>query len=135
VSHENVEIVKRAWQAFAERGLAAVENMDFYAESCVLEDIADLPDGRSYVGPAGAIERTENFAETWDEFTMVPVEYLDAGPNTVVVVTHVTGSAVGTGLPLDTPAVFAYEMRDGRCVRDRAFLSREQALKAVRLEK
>jgi len=51
-----------------------------------------------------------------------------------VVTTAMAGRASWSGVPLDAPAVFVYEVRDAKIVRDRAFLSKQAALKAVGLE-
>jgi ketosteroid isomerase-like protein len=134
VSQENVERARRGWQAYAERGVAGVLDAGLFTHDCVLEDATELPDGRSYVGLLGVIERDEHFAEMWEDFRMVPVEYIDGGENTVVVVARLIGRAVGSGVPLDAYVAFVYELRDGKVVRDRVFISKEAALAAVGLE-
>jgi ketosteroid isomerase-like protein len=64
---------------------------------------------------------------------MEPVEFIDAGAGVVVAVIAMAGSGRGSGAPMDAPAAFVYEMRDGKVVRDRAFSSRSQALEAAGL--
>ena len=49
----------------------------------------------------------------------------------VVVVCALSGASGGSGSPLDGVAVFVLEIRNGKIVRDRAFMSKQAALKAV----
>ena len=129
---DHVDVLRRAWAAYADRGIDGAA--DYYAADATSEDIPELPDGKSYVGPDGFRERYWNFVETWGNFTVVPVEYIDAGDSEVVVVTAMTGNAPESGLPLDSPAVFVYEVRDDEIVRDRVFMSKAEALEAAGLE-
>jgi ketosteroid isomerase-like protein len=92
MSQENVEVVRRAWNAYRQGGMAAA--LEYFAEDCVI----------------------------------------DAGRDVVIAVVAMTGRAEGSGAPLDAPAVFVYELRDGAIVRDRPFTSKSQALEAVGLQ-
>jgi ketosteroid isomerase-like protein len=132
MSQENVGFVREVWKAYVDRGIDAAS--DYYADRCVIEDIQDLPDGRTYTGKKGLRERYVQFAEIWRDFSAEPPEFIDGGGNSVVVVARLTGRAPGSGLPLDAPLVFVYDVHDRRIVRDRAFASRGEALKAVGLE-
>jgi ketosteroid isomerase-like protein len=131
MSRENVEIAREAWKAFTDRGVDAT--LDYYAEDCMCEDFPELPDGTTYEGRKGVLDRYRQFADTWGDFVMEPVEFIDAGAGVVVAVIAMAGSGRGSGAPMDAPAAFVYEMRDGKVVRDRAFSSRSQALEAAGL--
>ena len=131
MSQENVEFVREVWKAYVDRGIDAAS--DYYADGCVIEDLQDLPDGRIYAGGKGLRERYWQFVEVWGEFSAKPLEFIDGG-GSVVVVAAITGRAAGSGLPLDAPLVFVYDVLDRRIVRDRAFVSKHDALKAVGLE-
>ena len=131
MSRENVEIAREAWKAFTDRGVDAT--LDYYAEDCVCEDFPELPDGTTYEGRKGVLDRYRQFADTWGDFVMEPIEFIDAGAGVVVAVIAMAGSGRGSGAPMDAPAAFVYEMRHGKVVRDRAFSSRSQALEAAGL--
>src|SRR6478672_6241733 len=124
MSQENVEIVREVWKAFVDRGIDAAS--DYYAEGCIIDDIQDLPDARTYAGGKGLRERYWQFTEIWGDFSAEPVEFIDGGGNSVVVVAAMTGRAPGSGLPLDAPVVFVYEVHDRRIVRERAFASKDE---------
>jgi ketosteroid isomerase-like protein len=137
MSRENVEVVRRAWKAYSDRGIEAA--LDYFAEDCVLEDFPELPDRATYEGRKGFLDRNRQFADTWGDWVIEPVEFIDAGDvdagdGVVVAVTEMHGSGRGSGVPMDAPAAFVYEVRDGKIVRDRAFSSRSQALEAAGLE-
>ncbi len=131
MSQENVEIVREAWKAYDGRGIDGY--LDYVAEDCVCEDFPELPDRATYTGREGQRERYWHFVGIWGEFVMDPVEFIDAGDDVVVAVVAMTGRGEGSGAPLDAPAVFVYELRDGLVVRDRPFTSRSQALEAAGL--
>jgi hypothetical protein len=52
MSQENVEIVRRAWDAFGQHGVDAV--LGFYAEDCVCETVPEQPDHISHKGREGS---------------------------------------------------------------------------------
>ncbi len=114
MSQENVEVVRQGWKAFTEGGIDAT--LDYYAQDCVCEDFPELPDA----------------ATSWEDLVIEPVEFIDAGDQ-VVVSAAMRGHGRGSDTPMDAAAVFVYEVRDGRIVRDRAFRSRTQALEAAGL--
>ena len=123
--------MRRGWKAFKEGGIDAT--LDTYAEDCVSEDVPELPDRASYRGWKGVRERSSHFREMWRDMDVEPVEFIDAGDDVVVVVVALRGHGKGGGTPIAIEAAFVYEIRDGKTVRDRAFLSRSQALEAAGL--
>lgn len=89
-----------------------------------------MPDRATYEGREGVRERDEHFAEIWGDLIIDPVEFIDAGEGVVVMVTSIRGRGKGSGAPVDSPTAFVDELR-GKIVRNRAFTSRSQALKAA----
>jgi ketosteroid isomerase-like protein len=132
MSAENVEVVRKAWSAFKLGGPDAAFD-DFYADDCVVEDFPELPDRDSYTGKQGAHDRNSNFVASWLDIVFEPIEFLEVGEDAVIVVVTMTGRGKESGAPLDAEAVFLHELRDGVCVRDRAFMSRSDALEAAGL--
>jgi ketosteroid isomerase-like protein len=131
MSQENVEVVREVWRTYNDRGIDAA--LDYIAEDCVSEDFPELPDRATYQGREGFRKRYWNFVETWGDFAMEPVEFIDAGGNVVVADIAMTGRGRGSDAPMDAAAVFVYEVRNGRIARDRPFTSRSQALEAAGL--
>jgi uncharacterized protein len=117
----NVDIARRSYEAFERKDMEAV--VADMAEEIRWEQAQGLPHGGLYEGLPAVIENV--FApldeEWWAEFHAVPDEFLDAGEN-VVVLGRYTGSAKGTGKPLDVPYVHVWTVRDGKVTRFRQFL-------------
>jgi ketosteroid isomerase-like protein len=131
MSQENVEIVREAWAAFVERGVAGA--VEYYAEDCVVEAFPEAPDRETRDGRDGVRERYRDFSEAWGDLTMEPVELIDAGAETVVAVVAMHGRGEGSGAVIDGPIVFVYELRDDMIIWDRPFRSKRQALEAAGL--
>lgn len=129
MSEENVEIVRRLWEARATQDVDAV--LGYFTEDCVMEDFPELPDRAVYRGRAGVREIDRHFREMWGEFVMEPVEFIDAGDDLVIGVIAMRGRGAGSGAPLDSQAVWVHELRDGKLAGMRAFTTREQALEAA----
>ena len=133
MSQEHVAVARQAWKAYAEQGVDAA--LVFYSEDCVIEDFPEMPDRAAlYHGPQGFRDRDRNFRESWTDLVIKPVEYIDVGDDGVVVVIAMTGAGLGSHAPLNALAAFVWEIRGGEIIRDRAFTSRAEALKAVGLE-
>jgi ketosteroid isomerase-like protein len=128
MSRENVELVQRGWDAFLEGGIEAA--FEFYAEDCEIADPPDVPDPETRHGREGLKAIVDRFADLWEDLSMTPTEFIDAGDDHVVVVVAMTGSGKESGIPLPdtTPLVCLYDIEDGLIVRQRNFLSRERAL-------
>lgn len=133
MSRANLEIVREAWKTYGESGFDRA--LEYFAEDCVSEDFPEMPDRATYYGIQGLRDRTWHFAEIWGDFTMEPVEFIDAGDEVVVAVIALSGSGKGSGVPLDARVVFVYELRDGKVVRDRAFTSGSEVRRAAGLSK
>jgi ketosteroid isomerase-like protein len=131
MSQENVEIVRRAWKAWGERGVDAAQHYD--AEDCVVGGFPEAPDIEILHGWEGLSERERIFFDAWLDLALEPVEFMDAGGNAVVAVAAISGLGAGSGAPLDTHIFFVYELRDGKIVRDQTFTPRSDALEAAGL--
>ncbi len=131
MSQENVEVVRRAWRAYNDGGIEAAA--EYFAHDCVCEDVPGLPDRATYRGREGARERDRHFRETWGDLGWEPLEFIDAGAEVVVAVIVMRAQGRDSGAPVEVQVAFVDEVRDGRIVRDRAFMSRSQALEAAGL--
>jgi ketosteroid isomerase-like protein len=131
MSRENVEFVRFVWETVASRDVEAV--LGYFTEDCVMEDFPELPDAAVYGGKEGVREIDRHFREMWGDFVMEPVEFIDAGDDVVVGVIAMRGRGAGSGAPLDSPAFWVHQLRDGKLARMRAFTTREQAVEAAGL--
>jgi ketosteroid isomerase-like protein len=72
--------------------------------------------------------------EMFADFTAVPEEVIDAGPERVIVTWHVAGTARTSGVPTELRFAIAYTIRDGKIVRGREYMTKDEALAAVAKE-
>jgi ketosteroid isomerase-like protein len=128
MSQENVEVVREAWRAYKDRGIES--SLEYIAEDWVGEDVPELPDRATYEGMEGLRKRYWRFVEIWGDFVAEPVEFIDAG-DIVVAVISMRGRGRESDTPFDFLPAFVYEVRDGKIVRDRPFMSKSQALEAA----
>ena len=124
MSEENVEVVRRIYEAWLE-GRSARDLID-----------ADV----EYVNPRDAVEGgtrrgRQAFAgirDAYDDVRVEPERFIDAGAD-VVVIARITGTGKGSGVDIDWKQGYIWTVRDGKAVRFRWFTKPEQALEAAGL--
>jgi len=125
MSRENVEVVRASYEAFASGGLDRY--MEYFTD--------DVDYRADDTGPLHGKEALRAFFQDWiatfDGFTMEPVEVIDAGEDTVVVVERFAGCAKLSGIETDQIAGEVFTLRNGKIARGREYLTREQALEAA----
>jgi ketosteroid isomerase-like protein len=117
----NVPVAARSYDAF-ERGAMDEVLADMHAD-IEWHQAQGLAHGGVY---RGIDEVRRNVFDPldrdwWAEFVVTPTEFLDAGPE-VVVLGRYQGIARGTGKTLDVPFVHVWTFEDGQAVRFRQFL-------------
>ena len=131
MSHANVEIAKRAVQAFSRRdidGWADLITSDFE----FVPAMDRLVEGGSYRGRGGIEAYFEAVAETWEEFCLLPGEFRDLGDR-VLWLGRVEGRGRSSGVRVDTPMGAVIGLRDGKMSSIRAYLDHDEALRAAGL--
>jgi ketosteroid isomerase-like protein len=130
MSQENVETVRRSWQAFADSGLDAL--MGFFDSEVSWRAIEGAPDDVGEMHGKDALRRyLQDWLDTFEDVTTVPTELLDVGDDRVVGMQHVTGRARLSGVETELRYALLYTLRDGRIVRGREYADRQQALEAA----
>ena len=131
MSRENVEIVRRAFGHFLATGEPAWDTMHPDVEVCD----QDIMDGREYRGHADVRRWLfEDWTAAWSEWSAQPEEFIDAGDR-VIAVLRVTATGRVSGVKLERQDAIVYAMREGKAARLDYYNSKDQALKAVGLEK
>jgi ketosteroid isomerase-like protein len=133
MSEENVELVKRAFDAFAREGWPALLpflHPEF--EAITPPDVAMEPD--TYRGAEGVRRYFESFEDAMEDIRFVTEgEFIDAGDK-VVVPFRLAARGKETGIEVEQPAVQVWTLRDGMALRLEVFGSREQAFEAAGLD-
>jgi ketosteroid isomerase-like protein len=133
VSQENVDVVCAAYE-WGNR-TRELDLGDLFDPGFAWHTRVDLPDAGAREGHEGVTRLRAEWAETFDDFHVALDELIDAG-DAVIVVARLRGQIRGSsGQQLDLHETHVWKLRDGRAIEVRAYLTRTEALKAVRLEK
>jgi ketosteroid isomerase-like protein len=132
MSSENVEIVRRAYEAFNSNDPeAAIALLDPEVEWTLP---AHFPDAETWHGRERVVEGLTTMAASWDSLNLDVQELIDAGDRVVALV-HIQGRAAVTGLDLAGRGVdgHVWTLRGGRVIAVRMYGGTDEALRAVGL--
>jgi len=132
MSEENVDVVRRMLQAFADGGLDAMPELwdadiDWRAAEGAIDDVGEMH------GPVAVRRYIQDWIDTFDDFGVVVEELRDAGDDQVLGIQRLKGRAKLSGTETDLRYAVVYTLRDGKVVRGREYLNVEDALDAVGL--
>jgi uncharacterized protein len=132
MSQDNVELVRRGFEAFAQGGLDAMgdfwaDDIDYRAAEGALDDH----------GPMHGKDAVRAYVQDWldmfDDAKVEPVELIDAGEDQVIAVVRGSGRAKLSGVETDMTYAVVYTIRDGKVARGREYWTKEQAVEAAGL--
>jgi ketosteroid isomerase-like protein len=130
VSQANVDVTRRGYEAFAEGGEFAFEFLDPEIEWLGPRGFPDLAE--PHYGHDGVRRYMEKLSEVFEEYRMVPEEFIDAGTDQVLVFAREGGRGKGSGAEVQThPTAHLWTIRDGKAVRMQSYWERSDALEAV----
>ena len=132
MSQENVEIVRRSYEAFVRADWDRLAELtDPRVE--LHGTVGGLSEGSVAHGPAAVREAFEEWdTEAWDETQLTPEEFLDGG-DCVVVMQHELRRGRGSGVEVESETAVLFEVRDGRVIRIQGFMDRGAAREAAGL--
>ena len=129
MSQENVEIVRRAYDAFNARDLDGLLRLS--AEDCEWVPLRAQLEGIVYRGHQGVRQFVDDMDEDWDGFRIDPLEFHDRGER-VAVIGRVR--ALGqSGVAIEWIAGFVFELQRGRIWRILSHSDPDAALEALGL--
>jgi ketosteroid isomerase-like protein len=129
MSQENVDIVRQMWEAFL--GDDPTSGLSF-CDPDIEWDGTNLPDGKVARGREAIVEHAARWAEMWDEWTMEPERFIDAGGDQVILVFREIGRSE-SGLQMDERHAELYVVRGGKVIYRKGFSDPDEALAAVGL--
>jgi ketosteroid isomerase-like protein len=130
MASENVEIVRRAYEAFNRNDPeAAIALLDPEVEWTLP---AHFPDAETWRGRDRVVEGLRSMATSFDSLNLEVHELIDAGDRVVALV-HIQGRAAVTGLDLSGMGVdgHIWTLRDGRVVAVRMYGGTSDALAEI----
>jgi ketosteroid isomerase-like protein len=136
MSQENVEKLLQIYELvnerFAELKAGDLDPfLEFFAADVVIE-MMDTPDPGRYVGHDGVRQWFDAVYGPWDAVHVETEGIIQSGGWTIAQL-HCTLRGEASGVELELPITGVHQFRDGRIVRDRLYLDREEALESVGL--
>jgi ketosteroid isomerase-like protein len=124
VSRENVEVVRRGFEAYG-RGedFPAIFDPGIVWNPAEEEAMQGLDAVRAYM---------QRWESSWERLEMAPEEFIDAGDRVLVTV-HFSGRGRETGIEVDARLYEVYTLDRGKVVRMDEFTERSEALQAAGL--
>jgi ketosteroid isomerase-like protein len=131
MSQENLELVRRAIEAFSDEGIdAALEYFDpeieWWAPPEWLED-------RLYRGHEGLRELAAFWSEQFDEYQLKAEKFIELGDDQVLALLHQWGRIKGSGDPVEQPVGYIAHIRKGKLAEVYVYFSWEATLEAAGL--
>ena len=130
MSQENVEFVRRAWEAFEGGDLSGT--LTALSPELVTYVAPPIPVAGTYHGPEGFLQVTLDWAEGFDELVMTGEEFIDAGDQVVVRSLHKSRGA-GSGVPVQADVWYVFTLDAAKVTRADIFNDRSTALNAAGL--
>jgi uncharacterized protein len=132
MSQENVEIVRQMVDAFNRGDLDA--SSEHWADNVDYRAVEGAPDDHGPIhGKVAMRAYVQDWIDTFDQFTVEPMELIDAGEGQVVGVLRNSGRAKLSGVETDLTFAALYTVRDGKIERGREYWTRDEALEAAGL--
>jgi ketosteroid isomerase-like protein len=131
MSHQNVEIVRKSFEAHRARGIEG--SLPFYAPDFVWDAGPEWMEQRIYEGRDGVRRLDAIFNETFEDYSLTLHELRAVGER-VVALYESTGRVRDSGLPIRQPVgIVLSDFRDGVIGHVRSFFTWREALEAVGL--
>ena len=130
MSQENVEIMRRGWEAYEGGDLSGV--IALLSPEMVTYVAPPIPVAGTYRGPEGFLQVTIDWAEGFDDLVITGEEFIDAGEQVVVRSLHKSRGAA-SGAPVETDVWYVFTIRAEKAARVDVFNDRIEALEAAGL--
>ncbi len=126
MSQENLDVIRGLYDSFGRGDVPAVlSQMDAAIEWREAENFI-YADRNPYVGPQAVLEGVfMRLGSEWEDFTVRPEEWLDAGHHVVVLGTY-TGRHKETGKEVRAQFAHVWGVRGGRVVRFQQYTDTKQ---------
>ena len=129
MSEDNVEVMRRGYEAYAERGVEGfLDSIDPEFELVTPPGLALEP--QTYRGHEGVRRYFDSFYDAVDEVRLEAEEFIAAG-NHVIVPFRLTTRGRASGIEASMQAVQVWEVRHGKAIRCDVYASVEEAREAV----
>ncbi len=132
MSQENVEVVRRFYDAVNRRDLLVLDGL-LASEESEFASVFATSEGRVFRGTQGTRDYFAAIDEAFEDFRTEVLELIDAGDDRVVAMTRVTGRGKGSGIPVDKHFGQVWTLRGEAVVRIDTYVNPSEALEAAGL--
>ena len=129
MSHENVDVVRAAYEAWNVRDMDAFRELHD-PDTIIVRGLQGWPEAGPFVGREAVMRLFEGLRETWDEETMELISLIDAGDR---VVARQVWHGVGRGPDLNMDQTVVFTLRNGKIFLYEYFWQYAEALEALGL--
>lgn len=131
---ENVEIVRRALDAWNRRDLRTLEDDFCHPDFEFVSFFTAVESAEAtFRGPAAWSEYAAVMDEMWADWHLEDVQLLDAGDRGVACLMRLVGRGKVSSVPVDRPVGLVYRLRNGKLWRVRSYADPADALEAAGL--
>jgi ketosteroid isomerase-like protein len=132
MSAENIDVVRAATEAMqrgdAEGALAALDpEIEWHAT------VGGVDEGRVARGHHEVAQGFLDYFEVWERIELRAEDFIDVGGEEVVVFFHEVAKGRKSGIVVETDTGTINTVRDGKIVRVRSYMDRDEALRAAGL--
>jgi ketosteroid isomerase-like protein len=130
MSQENVEVARRAYEAFNAGDISGW--LPMHSADAELHDLPTVPDAGVHRGHVEMRTWAEGILETTEYLRFEPQRFIEAGESVLV---PVRASAMGreSGVPVEMSFFHVFEFSDGKIRCLRSYVDEAEALEAVGL--
>jgi ketosteroid isomerase-like protein len=132
MSEENVEVVRRFYEAVNRRDLAVLDEL-VASEEAEFPSVFATSEGRVFRGRQGVRDYFAAIDAAFVDFETEVNELIDAGDDQVVAMTRVTGRGGVSGVAVDQRFAQVWTLRDEAVTRVETYLNPSEALEAAGL--
>ena len=131
MSQDNLATAQRLYGWFASATGPPPEVSEIVHPDVVIEEVADFPDGAVYRGIEGVRDWMRGFFEVFEEISIVPEQYIEAGDTIVVPTKQRFRSKAGLDVEWEVTQLLRF--RDGKLIYATGYRDHTRALAAAGL--
>ncbi|HZO59652.1 MAG TPA: nuclear transport factor 2 family protein [Solirubrobacterales bacterium] len=135
LTERNVAMLRAAYEGIGREGLESAEAWDLISDEVVIRDRPEAPDPQTYHGREGVREALASSDDSFDEFTLDPVDMIGVGSSHVVVVLRMSGRGRGSGVPVEEEIAHLWTVVDNKAVAMQVYSDPQDALRDARAQR
>jgi ketosteroid isomerase-like protein len=132
LSERNLALLRAAYEAVGKGDLDSVEGWDLISDDIVIRDRPEAPDPQTYRGRTGIREALESSDESFEEFSVKPIDLIAVGDTHVVVDLLMFGRGRGSGVPVEEEIAHLWTFENGKAVAMQVYSDPQDALRDAR---